>query len=186
MKIFSLMLALGCGTSAFAAEHPRGILTDRVCLDYINATVYVDSPGLDANDYYGRGLPSELKIRKRGGHWIVCGKILSTNTGSAKQGVPIYTGDLSRTNTLRLMALSDADGSFKFYLRGHVGLQTEEVNRFLYVGEQGVLLRSYEISYSEAQPDAVPEPPPAAADRESSKNMIPKPESEAPADGGGR
>ena len=42
------------------------------------------------------------------------------------------------------------------------------------------------ILRSNAEPDAAPEPPPAAAVRESSETMNPKPESEAPADGGGR
>jgi len=37
-----------------------------------------------------------------------------------------------------------------------------------------------------AQPDAAPEPPSAGAVRESSETMNPKPESEAPADSGGR
>jgi hypothetical protein len=38
----------------------------------------------------------------------------------------------------------------------------------------------------DTEPDAAHEPPPADAVRESSETMNPKPESEAPADGGGR
>jgi len=38
----------------------------------------------------------------------------------------------------------------------------------------------------DSRPDAAHEPPPAAAVRQESENMNTKPESEAPADGGGR
>jgi hypothetical protein len=46
--------------------------------------------------------------------------------------------------------------------------------------------RRIAIDECHAEPDAAPEPPPAAAVLESSETMNPKPKSQAPADGGGR
>ena len=144
------------------SEPPPSVLTGYVCADYVHLThrKELKHPEWSLN-IPGRGIVKEWKIVLRPGigltpsgetgTYILSGKIISNNEGGPKQGVPIYVGDLSRTNAFKLMALSDADGCFKFALFPSVGARVVDVDKYLFVGNTWELLLQYEIPYWIAQ-----------------------------------
>ena len=106
----------------------------------------------------GRGIIKDIKIESSSSRNIlISGKIISNNTGLQIQGVPIYTGDLTESHNLKLMAISDAEGNFKFWLNVYFRSKTEDVDKYLYVGETSHLLMQYIIPYENVQPTVQPD-----------------------------
>ena len=155
MKRLSIILVLVFSTVGLAADWIDGILTDYVCQDYMRVTHKKElrRPDPSVFNIPGRGVLKEWKLEQsETGRYTLFGHLISNNTGFRKQGVPIYTGNLSLTNIVRLMALSDADGNFKFRLNSYRNAKTqEEADKYLYVGQRYTLLMQYEIPYKDVQ-----------------------------------
>ena len=136
-----------------APEPPT--LTDFVCLDYQTVThkEELTPTRLGWGNVAGRGIVSKwtLRLDVEYSKFLLEGKIISNNTGYHRQGIPIYTGDLEKRDRLRLMAISNADGEFKFYLNSYGGgARTQDEDRYLYVGKPSSFLLRYRIPYERA------------------------------------
>jgi hypothetical protein len=136
---------------------PQGQLTPYVCEDYIRVTHKdrLKDPDSAWRNVPGRGVVQGWKItRTKHGSYRFTGTVISNNTGSRKQGVPIYVGNPRRAEVLRLMALSDADGKFNFTRSRYRDARHEDVDKFLLVGDRFEYLIQYKIPYAlAAAPD---------------------------------